>query len=148
MNGARQLSATSMASSSFSSRMSAASGVSSSCTLPPGNSQSPAMGLPGGPARQKHAAVDIDQGHGGDQQAPARRAACSRRSSTRCEAPPRAGAGSSLCADKGEAQLLLHADRAAVGRHGGGLDTGQPQLLESHAAIKTLAASAAKPTPQ
>src|SRR5690349_9028282 len=37
-----------MASSSLSSRMSAASGVSPACTLPPGNSQSPAIGFPAG----------------------------------------------------------------------------------------------------
>src|SRR5215469_6080138 len=37
-----------MSSSSLSSRMRAASGVSPSCTLPPGNSQRPAIALPGG----------------------------------------------------------------------------------------------------
>src|SRR5690348_420838 len=48
VNGARQLAATSIPSSSTSSRIKAASGVSPGSTLPPGNSHSPPMGLPAG----------------------------------------------------------------------------------------------------
>src|SRR6266403_3491504 len=48
MKGARQLAATSMPSSSSSSRMRAASGVSPAWTLPPGNSHKPAIDLPSG----------------------------------------------------------------------------------------------------
>src|SRR6202008_890974 len=48
VNGARQLAATSMPSSSASSRISAASGVSPALTLPPGNSHNPAIDLPAG----------------------------------------------------------------------------------------------------
>src|SRR4029077_8906722 len=48
MKGARQLAATSMPSSSASSRMRAASGVSPAWTLPPGNSHSPAIDFPAG----------------------------------------------------------------------------------------------------
>src|SRR5215472_6194498 len=48
VNGARQLAVTSIPSSSASSRISAASGVSPALTLPPGNSHNPAIDLPAG----------------------------------------------------------------------------------------------------
>src|SRR6185312_1379135 len=66
---------------------------------------------------------------GGDQQAPARRTV------EPAQLHPlrgAAGRGGLLApADKSEAQLLLDADRAAVGRHGGGLDPGETELLKS-----------------
>ena len=57
-----------MPSSSFSSRISAASGVSPGCSLPPGNSHSPAIVLPSGRRASSTRPSHVDQRAGGDQQ--------------------------------------------------------------------------------